>query len=311
VRRSALIAAAIVVDALIGDPDDWPHPVRAIGALVDVGEKLLRSRVAAEPKAERIAGAALALGVAAAASAAGAIARCSALCEVPLAASALALRNLIDESERVVASLDLGDIASARSNLARIVGRDTDALNESEIARATIETLAESLCDGVIAPLFYLTLGGTSGALAYKAINTLDSMIGHIEPPYRDVGWFAARLDDVANWIPARIASVCIVGAATIANGRGDRAWETLRHDGDASLSPNAGQTEAAMAGALGVRLGGANLYDGVPVSGAIFNEGSPAPRASDVRDAQKITVLAACIAYAAALVGAWCFDER
>lgn len=174
-----------------------------------------------------------------------------------LAWPALAQRSLLDHVRAVAAPLRGGDLAAARGAVGRIVGRDTGALAESGVARAAIESLAESFCDGVVAPLFWLIVGGLPGIWAYKAINTADSLIGHREPRWRAFGWAAARGDDLANWLPARIAGVILC----LAGGGG---WRVLWRDHRRHASPNAGWPEAAMAGAIDVALAGPVAYDGV-----------------------------------------------
>lgn len=174
-----------------------------------------------------------------------------------LAWPALAQRSLFDHVRAVGERIDAGDLPGARAAVAMIVGRDTAELDESGVARAAIESLAESFCDGIAAPLFWLLLFGLPGVWAYKAVNTADSLIGHREARWRAFGWAAARIDDLANWIPARAAGVLICLA-------GDGGWRILRRDARKHASPNAGWPEAAMAGALGLRLGGPIAYDGV-----------------------------------------------
>ncbi|MCT8002509.1 adenosylcobinamide-phosphate synthase CbiB [Sphingomonas sanguinis] len=174
-----------------------------------------------------------------------------------LAWPALAQRSLYLHVRPVADALMRGDLPAARALVARVVGRDTQRLDQAGVARAAIETLAESFCDGIVAPLFWLLLLGLPGVWMYKAINTADSMIGHKEPRWRAFGWAAARIDDGANWIPARIAGllVCVAGAG---------GWAVMKRDARAHASPNAGWPEAAMAGALGVALAGPVAYDGV-----------------------------------------------
>ncbi|MPS69435.1 MAG: cobalamin biosynthesis protein CobD [Novosphingobium sp.] len=174
-----------------------------------------------------------------------------------LAWPALAARSLDDHVRPVLSALEAGDLAEARHAVGMIVGRDTAGLDEAGVVRAAIESLAESFCDGVVAPLFWLLLGGVPGGWAYKAINTADSLIGHPEPPLRAYGWAAARIDDAANLIPARLAGVLIC----LAGGGG---WRVMARDHGRHASPNAGWPEAAMAGVLGVRLAGPIIYDGV-----------------------------------------------
>ena len=174
-----------------------------------------------------------------------------------LAWPALAQRSLYIHVRPVAEALLRGDLLAARALVARVVGRDTGRLDQAGVSRAAIETLAESFCDGIVAPLFWLLLLGLPGVWMYKAINTADSIIGHKEPRWRAFGWAAARIDDVANWVPARMAGVlvCVAGA---------RGWRVMRRDARAHASPNAGWPEAAMAGALGVALAGPVAYDGV-----------------------------------------------
>jgi adenosylcobinamide-phosphate synthase len=174
-----------------------------------------------------------------------------------LAVPGLAQRGLYDHVLPVAQALRDGELPAARAAVAHIVGRDTDALDEGGTARAAIESLSESFCDAVVAPVFWLVLLGLPGLYAYKAINTADSLIGHKEAPFRDFGWAAARTDDVANWVPARIAGALIC----LAGGRG---WRVMWSDARRHDSPNAGWPEAAMAGVLGLRLGGPVRYDGV-----------------------------------------------
>jgi adenosylcobinamide-phosphate synthase len=191
------------------------------------------------------------------------------LVTVLLAWTTLAARDLIDHVVSVQRALQSVSLTEARTAVAKIVGRDTEEMAESDIVRATVETIAESTADGIIAPLFYLILGGVPLALAYKAVSTLDSMIGHVDDRYRWFGWASARLDDVANFLPARITALLLVLSAGIVSRSWpamQRAWQILLRDGGQHPSPNSGRPEAAMAGALGVQLGGINHYDGLPI---------------------------------------------
>ncbi|WP_241659696.1 adenosylcobinamide-phosphate synthase CbiB [Sphingomonas glacialis] len=196
-----------------------------------------------------------------------------------LAWPGLAQRSLDDHVRPVAAALEAGDLPAARSAVAMIVGRDTATLDESDVARAAIESLAESFCDGVVAPFFWLLLGGLPGLWIYKALNTADSMIGHREPRWRMFGWAAARSDDVANLVPARLAGVilCVVGGG---------GWGTLWRDAGKHASPNAGWPEAAMAGVLGVRLAGPIAYDGVVADKPWIGTGAVAIGAGEIRRA-------------------------
>jgi adenosylcobinamide-phosphate synthase len=291
-------AAAYALDWFAGDPHSFPHPVRLIGKAISAGERLVRP--GGNPTADFLAGGLLTVTIVAGSWQAARIAVRTGgpAIEILLAWTTLATRSLLDETGAVLAALDAENLDLARCRLATIVGRDTESLSEPEILRAVIETAAEGLCDGIIAPLLYLALGGVPPAFAYKAINTLDSMIGHFEPPYRYLGRFAARLDDAANFVPARLAALTIVAVRP-----SRRSWLTLLRDGRKHPSPNAGQTEAAMAGALGVRLGGINYYGGRPSPKPILYAEGRSPNRSDARAALRIVALASLTAFAVALL--------
>ncbi|MDV3458948.1 adenosylcobinamide-phosphate synthase CbiB [Sphingomonas sp. HF-S4] len=205
-----------------------------------------------------------------------------------LAWPALAQRSLFDHVRPVATALSAGDLLAARNAVAKIVGRDTAALDEAGVARAAIESLAESFCDGVVAPLFWLLLAGLPGVWIYKAVNTADSMIGHREERWRAFGWAAARSDDVLNWVPARLSGIllCIAGAG---------GWRILWRDARAHASPNAGWPEAAMAGALGLRLAGPIAYDGAMHAKPWIGDGRADANAADIRRALRV-YLHACL---------------
>lgn len=268
---------ACVLDAAVGDPRWFPHPVRWMGSLVNWCDQRV-DRLLLSPTQQRIAGVLLALVLPAGAYAIGMALiwlghwidpLWGGFVTVVLAWTTLAARDLVDHVVSVQRALQSGSLAEARAAVAKIVGRDTEEMAESDIVRATVETIAESTADGIIAPLFYLILGGAPMALAYKAVSTLDSMVGHLDNRYRWFGWASARLDDVANFLPARITALLLV----LLSGIVSRSWPATRHawrillrDGSRHPSPNSGRPEAAMAGALGVQLGGVNCYDGFPI---------------------------------------------
>jgi adenosylcobinamide-phosphate synthase len=211
---------------------------------------------------------------------------------------------LHDEASAVVAALEKDDIVQARQRLARIVGRDTQHLNEEEISRAVIETVAESTSDGVIAPLFYMAAGGVPLAMAYKTVNTLDSMIGHADERYFYFGKAAARLDDVANFVPSRLTAMGITAvAAVFDDARSTTALDTWLRDGMKHKSPNAGQPESAMAGALQVWLGGENFYEGEPVPAPWIGEGFPSPSQQKAKQAIRIAAAVSAVGAVAALL--------
>lgn len=216
-----------------------------------------------------------------------------------LAVPGLAQRSLFDHVRAVQVALANGDLDAGRSAVAMIVGRDTQRLDTAGVARAAIESLAESFCDGVAAPLFWLLVGGLPGLWVYKAINTADSLIGHREPRWRAFGWAAARTDDVLNLIPARLAGVllCLVG---------EGGWRTLWRDAGKHASPNAGWTEAAMAGALGLSLAGPIAYDNVVAVKPWIGDGPRDADAADIGHALALYVRACLALWLVAGVVAW-----
>jgi adenosylcobinamide-phosphate synthase len=269
------LAVACLLDAAVGDPRWFPHPVRWMGAVVNWCDRRVH-QLLLSPTKQRIAGVLLAVALPAGAYAAGALLIWFGSWIGPLWGSAgtvllawttLAARDLIDHVVSVQRALRSVSLLEARLAVAKIVGRDTEEMAESDIVRATVETIAESTADGIMSPLFYLVLGGAPLALAYKAVSTLDSMIGHMDDRYRWFGWASARLDDVANFLPARITALLLVLSVGIVSGSWptmQHAWKILLRDGRQHPSPNSGRPEAAMAGALGVQLGGTNRYDGL-----------------------------------------------
>jgi adenosylcobinamide-phosphate synthase len=293
------LALACIVDLTVGDPPASPHPVRLVGRMIEEGEKLLRSRIRRDDqRAEMLAGALLSISVVVATCAAAALAARigGGITATVLGAAALAVRSLDDSVAKIERALNRRDIEEARRRLAEIVGRDTENLGESEIARATLEAAAESLCDGIVAPLLALRVGGVCGAWGYKAVSTLDSMIGHIEAPYTYFGRAAAKLDDIVNFIPSRACVLLLALAAAMlsedANGVIRIAWR----DGGLHRSPNAGWCEAALAGALHRRLGGDNTYAGKLVPGAILGAEFTAPCGTDILRARRLVTVAAVL---------------
>lgn len=259
---------ALTLDLVIGDPRRLPHPVQLIGLLISLFERLLhRWR---QPWISMAAGLATVLLAAAVPTIAVVLAlsllpqSLAALLSVYLVFSFLALRSLDDHARRTAQALIRGDLESARSLLSRIVGRDCASLDQQGVMRALIETVSENLSDGLTAPLFWLAVGGVPAMTAYKCVNTLDSMIGYRNPRYLHFGKAAARLDDAANLLPARLTAMILLLAAAVLPGLSSRkGWRILLRDRRRHSSPNAGFPEAAAAGALGVRLGGPSFYAG------------------------------------------------
>jgi adenosylcobinamide-phosphate synthase len=294
------------LDALLGDPRGWPHPVRLIGRLIDRTERAMRwllAMVGGPAWAERGAGVVLALVVVGVTGAAawGVVALGDRLGEVGglVARAALIYWGLAAQSlgAEALRASEAPDLATARRELAMIVGRDTATLDEAEIGRACIETVAENCNDAVVAPLFWLALGGPAALWAFKAVSTLDSMVGYKDERYRRLGWASARLDDLLNVIPARLTWLLIAAAALV---RGERARAALRvgwRDGRKHPSPNAAWGEAAMAGALGVRLGGPATYGGVPGFKPVLGDPGAAIGPATVRRAVRLMWTAAALA--------------
>jgi adenosylcobinamide-phosphate synthase len=305
-RRSLLLPAAYLTDQLVGDPEWFPHPVRIIGLAISKGESLLR-RPGQTPAYELISGAVLTSATVGATyyAAAKVIATaydisgaCGHAVELLLGWTCLAARNLEQEAGAVTHALMEDDLALARQRVSRIVGRDTAHLDATEISRAVIETVAESASDGILAPLFYMAIGGVPWAVAYKAVNTLDSMIGHADQRYFYFGKAAARLDDAANYLPARITALALIAAS----GLGPRthlssAWRVWRRDARKHKSPNAGQPEAAISGALHVALGGTNTYAGEVIASERMGAEFPSSTTIHARRAIRLVSIASLLA--------------
>ncbi|MFN3395564.1 MAG: adenosylcobinamide-phosphate synthase CbiB [Thermodesulfovibrionales bacterium] len=292
-----VLIMAFLLDLAIGDPRWLPHPVRIMGSAIAKTEKILRTEDRGQKTEDRLKGVFLVFIIVGLTFgltwlivyALTKIGNISSLMSyfsgallVYLTSTTIAIRELIDSARDVIKALKKGDIKLARKNLSMIVGRDTENLSEKGVLKATIETLSENLSDGIIAPLFYLSIGGIPLAMAYKAINTLDSMVGYKNAKYIDFGWASARLDDIANYIPARISGVLIVisiffitifKCPSHASRITHYALRVMINDGRKHLSPNSGIPEAAMAGALGVRLGGPSRYNGVEVQKPYIGE--------------------------------------
>ncbi|MDA9503002.1 adenosylcobinamide-phosphate synthase CbiB [Bradyrhizobium sp. CCBAU 11357] len=286
------MVVAMAVDALLG----WPawlfarvgHPVTWLGRLIAAIDTAW-NRASDPPALRRAAGVAGALAVIALSAALGwalqsllPSGRIQIVLIGVLAWPLVALRSLHDHVAAVATPLLAGDVAAARDAVSRIVGRDPAALDEAGIARAAIESLAENASDGIVAPVFWGALFGLPGILGYKAINTLDSMIGHRSERHEAFGWAAARIDDVANFIPARLTGFLFVLLAP----QRSEALACMTRDARRHRSPNAGWPEAAMAGGLGVRLSGPRIYHGSATDEPWLNDGARDPRAADIAEA-------------------------
>jgi adenosylcobinamide-phosphate synthase len=312
VNHSHLLALLLgfVLDQLLGDPHGWPHPVRWLGRLIQFLEPPLRRLFP-----ERLGGVVLLLLVAGTAGGAAwglvtlaglwhPLARL--LVSAVLIYYGLAARSLSRETQAVLAQCAAQDWPEARRRLAGIVGRDTHELPPEEIYRACIETVAENTTDAVVAPLLYAALFGPVGLWTFKAISTLDSMVGYRNPRYLRFGWASARADDLANLLPARLAWLLLAVAAFLTGGHGWRALRIGWRDGGKHPSPNSALAEAAMAGALDVQLGGPATYQGVPSEKPHLGDPGEPLTAAKVRQAIRVMLATAWLALAAAAGVAW-----
>lgn len=301
--RGAGLALGVALDAAIGDPRRG-HPVAAFGRAAAALEKRIYKRSKKRG--------AVFTGVCVATAAAAGLAAERATRGRPLlhtGVTALATwavlggTSLAHEGRRMARLLEDGDMAAARARLSHLCARDAEDLDEKALARATVESVAENTSDAAVAPLFWGAIAGIPGLLAYRAINTLDAMVGYRNERYADFGWASARLDDVANWLPARLTGVATALCAPVVGGSARQSYKMLRSHGRHHPSPNAGRCEAAFAGALGVTLGGTNVYGGHAESRPALGEG-PKPETADieraVRLAKATTLLVAGIAVVA-----------
>lgn len=301
---SALVAA-FALDAAAGELPERYHPVRWMGLAVERSESLLRPYLRGEA-AERAAGTVVAVALPAGVwLAARALIKAvprplAAALEVFMLFNALAARSLADSATAVADALDSG-LDDGRAAVGRIVGRDTAGLDESAVVRAAVESVAENTNDGVVAPLFYGFIGGGPLALAYKAVNTLDSMIGYRDSRYRDFGQAAARIDDAAGYIPARLTGLAVVAAARLKGADAAGAWRTWRRDASGHASPNAGVCESVFAGALGVQLGGPGSYGGEIREAPVIGAGNRPSQRGDIRAATSLMYGASALVLAAA----------
>ena len=311
-----IVIAALAFDALIGDPD-WlwrrlGHPVALIGALIEYLDRRL-NREDRSPQQRMSAGIASTAITVVIAGSVGALIQ-AAVQQLPadniilalIASIFIAQRSLYQHVAEVRSAFAEGGLTEARDAVAMIVGRDPEQLNEAGVCRAAIESCAENFSDGVVAPVFWLALLGLPGLIAYKAINTADSMIGHRTERHASFGWAAARLDDGLNLVPARLSGLLLAAAAAFAGeASAGRAFATLLRDARKHHSPNAGWPEAAMAGALGLALAGPRDYAEGRVEDAWLGSGTPLARPADIGRALRLYALA-CLLLAGVILGAW-----
>lgn len=296
-RLEYQILLALALDFLLGDPRWFPHPVCFIGRFAAGAENKCRS-LFVNPK---LAGCMTVVVVLAGTGlVTGAVLYGSHLlspvlgtvCSILFLYFCLAAKGLADHSKDVWLALDRDDISAARTKVGMIVGRDTSELDQGGVTRACVESVAENTVDGVTAPLFWAIIAGPLGAILYKCVNTMDSAFGYKNEHYLHFGWAPARLDDLVNFIPARLTGLITVMAAYILGMRGGDAWRIFRRDRLRHSSPNAGQTEAAVAGALGIRLGGSGVYFGEKVKKPTLGDSVTKPTAEHIVQSNKILMM-------------------
>ena len=308
-----LPAVCLLLDALFGDPSWIPHPVVWMGKGIQKAEKVLRRILPRTPAAEVTGGGILALLLTG-----GTLLVSGTFLYLagrvhptlgPVFQTALqifwgwqclAMKGLASESSAVQRKLETGSLEQSRAQVARIVGRDTQSLSREGVIRAAVETVAENFSDGVFAPLFYLTIGGAPLALCYKAVNTMDSMVGYKNDTYQYFGRIPARLDDAANWIPSRLSALLLIAAAFLCRENALRAVVIWRRDRRNHASPNSAQTESAVAGALGIRLGGGASYFGQWHDKPYIGDDLREPVPEDIRRANRMMIVASILGAAA-----------
>ena len=308
----AAVLGGFVLDSLFGDPAWLPHPVVYMGKAISALEKRLRARLPKTPQGELLGGAIVAFCLPV-----GTFLLTSLVClgaarispwlglavQMFWCAQALAAKGLAQESTNVYKELVKPDLPAARKAVSRIVGRDTQNLTLEGVTKAAVETVAENASDGVIAPLLYMLIGGAPLALTYKAINTMDSMLGYKNEKYLYFGRAAAKLDDAANYIPSRLAALLWVAAAAFTGNSGKGAWKIWRRDRRNHASPNSAQTESACAGALGVQLAGPAYYFGEYYPKPTIGDALRPIVPEDILRANRMMVVASAFALAAGLL--------
>lgn len=305
---------AYVLDLIVGDPRFLPHPVVVMGKFISFLDRRL-SKTRSTKWKERLKGSLFPLLLVGGVyfltrEVLEQVARISPWLhwglEIWLISTTIATKGLAEAGRGVFLALQKGDMPLARQRLSYIVGRDTAHLEEGEIARGAIETVAENIVDAVTSPLFYAAIGGAPLALAYRAVNTLDSMVGYKNEKYLHLGWASARLDDIANWIPARLTVPFLVLGAWVLRFNGAQAWAITRRDARVHPSPNSGFAEAAVAGALGIRLGGLNSYGGVASFRAYMGDAKQELAAEQIMQAVRLLYVATGLYLIGVLVVLW-----
>lgn len=304
------LAAGYLIDLLLGDPEWLYHPVRIIGKFISWLEKLLRKRGGNLRVSAIVLTAATVLVTATAVFVivfvAGLFGRIPRIVVMALLDwMGIAVTSMAKEARGVAKALKKG-VEAGRKQVSRIVGRDTQALNEEEINKATVETVAENTTDGVIAPLIYAAIGGPVLLWAFKAASTLDSMVGYLDEKYRDIGWSSARLDDLLNYVPARITALLMCAAALLTGLDAKNALRIVKRDHKNHLSPNCAWSEAAAAGALGIMLGGTHTYFGKEVVKPTIGDETRKAEIMDIHRANLLLYVTSLIAMAIITAAGW-----
>lgn len=311
-RIILLMLGGFILDGIFGDPAWLVHPVVIMGKAITALEKFLRKRLPNTPEGERLGGRILAMALPV-----GTLLITGGVCwlfyrispilgfaiELLWCAQALAAKGLAQESTNVYRELVKGNLPASRRAVSRIVGRDTAELTSEGVTKAAVETVAENASDGVIAPLFYMMLGGAPLALVYKAINTMDSMVGYKNEKYLNFGRAAAKLDDAANYLPSRIAALLWIASAALTGNDAKSAWRIWRRDRRKHASPNSAQTESACAGALNVQLAGPATYFGKYCDKPTIGDAVRAIEPGDILCANKMMYTASLLGLAAAVL--------
>lgn len=311
-RIILLMLGGFILDGIFGDPAWLVHPVVIMGKVITALEKFLRKRLPNTPEGERLGGRILAMALPV-----GTLLITGGVCwlfyrispilgfaiELLWCAQALAAKGLAQESTNVYRELVKGDLPASRRAVSRIVGRDTAELTSEGVTKAAVETVAENASDGVIAPLLYMMLGGAPLALVYKAINTMDSMVGYKNEKYLNFGRAAAKLDDAANYLPSRIAALLWIASAALTGNDAKSAWRIWRRDRRKHASPNSAQTESACAGALNVQLAGPATYFGKYYDKPTIGDAVRAIEPKDILRANTMMYVASVLGLAAAVL--------
>lgn len=286
-----ILCAAYLIDRVVGDPRSLPHPVIIMGWWITRLERVIRSLVKSESHL-KLAGVLFPLVIVGGSYAVVWLLLWGAMFIHPVLAwilgawlisTTIATKGLADAGMEIARHLVAGDMEAARRSLSMVVGRDTEQLDEPEVCRGAVETVAENIVDAIVSPLIYAAIGGAPLAMAYRAANTLDSMVGYKNEKYRNLGWASARFDDVLNYIPARLTALLLVAASWLQRLDGKQCWAMIRRDAHLHPSPNSGLPEAGVAGALGVQLGGLNYYQGVASNRAKMGDAKRPLQASDI----------------------------